>query len=1210
MKPMRHFAFLSVLLLSAGFGLSLTGWQGQRAEATAKLPSSLRDAAETFTVSNANDSGDGSLRKAIQDANAMAGDDIITFATPFFSTPRTITLTSGELAINSNLIINGPGANLLTVRRADNAPDFRIFSIVGGLSNVALNGLTISNGRSPSITGGGIESQSNLTLTNVHVTGNQANNSGGGVLLSMADGTFTGCTFSGNTAGNQGGGILYRGNGGHTLRLVNSTVSGNAANNAGAGGGILHFSSSGSSRLEVVNSTIANNTSATTNGGGIFTTTFSGSGETATTTLRNSIIANNTPNNLGTAGTGATITSLGFNLSGDNSLQFINQSTDFVNTDPLLGPLQDNGGPTPTHALLFGSKALDAGHSSDAMTDQRGLPRRVDLTLANQAGGDGADIGAYELQATPAQLAISDVSKNEGNSGQTAFDFTVTLLAASTQTVTVIYLTQNDSAQSGSDYAPTEGQLTFMPGQTSQTVTVLVNGDTTMEPNETFLVNLRNATNATIADAQGLGTIVNDDQPPPPMLAINDVSKNEGNSGQTAFDFTVTLSAASGQTVTVDYLSGEGTATVGSDYTRAEGRLTFTPGQTSRTITVQVNGDTTVEPDETLMLDLRTPTNAMLADGQGMGTIVNDDVPAAQIVQNTNDSGTGSLRQVIADAPAGSSVMFSPTVFNVARTITLTSDQLLINKTLTIQGPGANLLTISGNNTFRVLRVQGSGLNVTLNDLTISNGRATGSSGGGGILSNSPLALNRCVIANNTATTDGGGVYLQAGAFGPFIASTFSGNTANNGGGIYYEGSAAQLLIINCTISGNTGTLTGGALVHFAANTSLTTILSSTIANNNSADGGGIFIHATRADVTASALTRNSIYANNINTNLRTLSENGGTAAISSLGHNLTTGGGSGLLTAPGDQINTNPLLGPLANNGGPTPTHALLFGSPALDKGNAPGIATDQRSVGRPVDDPLLLNATGGDGADIGAFERSALAMLSAASFKPAPFAPESIVALFGENLTGAAASANSVPLPLTLANTSVTVRDASNTARPAPLFFASAFQINFQLPLGTAVGAATIAVLRDGNLIASVNTTSAAVEPGLFTANANGTGAPAALLLRVKADGAQSIETVTQVQDGRLVPKPLSLGPPGEQVFLILFGTGLRNRSSLNAVTLDIGNVTGLGVDYAGPQGLIGLDQINSRALPRSLAGSGTVSVRLTVDGKAANVVTLNFQ
>jgi hypothetical protein len=161
-------------------------------------------------------------------------------------------------------------------------------------------------------------------------------------------------------------------------------------------------------------------------------------------------------------------------------------------------------------------------------------------------------------------------------------------------------------------------------------VTVQVNGDTTAEPNETFTVNLSNAVgNATIADAQGVGTIVNDDQVvivPPSRISVTDATTAEGNAGQTAFRFTVSLDAAQAAPVTVDFNTGDGTATAPSDYVATSGTVTFAPGETAKIVTVQVNGDTTKEANETFTLNLVNATgNATIADGHALGTILNDD---------------------------------------------------------------------------------------------------------------------------------------------------------------------------------------------------------------------------------------------------------------------------------------------------------------------------------------------------------------------------------------------------------------------------------------------------------------------------------------------------------------------------------------------------------------------------------------------------------
>jgi hypothetical protein len=217
----------------------------------------------------------------------------------------------------------------------------------------------------------------------------------------------------------------------------------------------------------------------------------------------------------------------------------------------------------------------------------------------------------------------------EGNLGAlTPLVFTVTLSQVFTGVVRVDYATADGSATAGVDYTAASGTLSFLPGETSKQVTVLVTGDLDVEPDETFTVNLSNSKDASISDGQATGTIVNDDgggPPPTPSVSISDVSVNEGNSGTTAFAFSLSLSAASAQTVTVDYATADGTATAGSDYAGASGTVTFAPGETGKQVTVHVNGDTSVEPDETFAVNLSNAAGATIADGQATGTIVNDD---------------------------------------------------------------------------------------------------------------------------------------------------------------------------------------------------------------------------------------------------------------------------------------------------------------------------------------------------------------------------------------------------------------------------------------------------------------------------------------------------------------------------------------------------------------------------------------------------------
>ena len=277
------------------------------------------------------------------------------------------------------------------------------------------------------------------------------------------------------------------------------------------------------------------------------------------------------------------------------------------------------------------------------------LDETFTLTLGSASG---ATLSRSTATATIANddvpaLAIGDVTVTEGNSGTVAAVFTATLSAASPWTVTVAFATANGTATAGSDYVAQTGTLTFAAGETSQTLGVTVNGDTTVEPNETFLVNLSTPSGATVADPQGQGTLTNDDTAVLPTLSVNDITLTEGNSGTKTATFTVALSAASASTVTVAYATANGTATAGSDYVAKTGTLTFTAGQTSKTVRITVNGDTAVEPDETFLVNLSSPSGATLADSQGQGTLTNDDLavlPTLSIGDVTVTEGNSSTK--------------------------------------------------------------------------------------------------------------------------------------------------------------------------------------------------------------------------------------------------------------------------------------------------------------------------------------------------------------------------------------------------------------------------------------------------------------------------------------------------------------------------------------------------------------------------------------
>ncbi len=237
-------------------------------------------------------------------------------------------------------------------------------------------------------------------------------------------------------------------------------------------------------------------------------------------------------------------------------------------------------------------------------------------------------------------------------------------------------------------------------------------------------------------------------------------------------------------------------------------------------------------------------------------------------------------------------------------------------------------------------------------------------------------------------------------------------------------------------------------------------------------------------------------------------------------------------------------------------------------------------------------------------------VASVSAASFTGGLLAPESVTAAFGSGLATQTVAATTQPLPTTLGGVTVEVTDSAGQNRPAPLFFVAPTQINYVMPAGTASGVAVVRVTSGGSQVAQGAVQIAAVAPALFAANANGQGVAAAVALRIRG-GVQSFEPVAQFDpaQNRFVPTPIDLGPETDQVFLVLFGTGLRSRSALSAVSLTVGGAAAE-VQAAGAQGeFAGLDQVNGR-LPRSLIGRGEVDVALTVDARTANVVRVSIR
>lgn len=238
-------------------------------------------------------------------------------------------------------------------------------------------------------------------------------------------------------------------------------------------------------------------------------------------------------------------------------------------------------------------------------------------------------------------------------------------------------------------------------------------------------------------------------------------------------------------------------------------------------------------------------------------------------------------------------------------------------------------------------------------------------------------------------------------------------------------------------------------------------------------------------------------------------------------------------------------------------------------------------------------------------------LTTVSSANYRGDLLAAESLATIFSNALATTTQAATTSPLPTELAGTRVSVKDRAGIERDSPLVFVSPTQINFLVPAETATGTATITVFSGFGSASSGTIQVAAVAPGIFAANSTGKGLAAAVALRIKANGSQEFEPVAIFDPVKadFAAQPINLNPADEQVFLLLFGTGIRNRSALSAVSVQIGGVS-TQINFAGAQGdFFGLDQINA-LLPRTLIGRGEVDVIVSVDGLTTNIVRVSIK
>ena len=927
------------------------------------------------------------------------------------------------------MTVVGPPAGRLTIRRDSGAAAFRLLEI-SSTAGATLSNLSLIDGKSPdnSSGGGGVSNAGLLSLRGVTMSGHRtgANTSqGGAAILNTGSVSLTNSTLADNVTAANGGAVYTSG----TFDSLNATIAGNSA---AQGGGI--FRAGGSAFL--ANTLVVGNGDNIVGGfsdvggnrttgtaveagleisGGVPVLNLNG-GPTRTIALLPSSPARNAGQNAlvpedlefdqrgdgferieeNTVDIGAveTVPSGEIEFSSSSSYVTEDVGTVTINVNRSNG---SNGAVSVQYATVDDTAV--AGTNGDYISQSGTLTwadgdsssRQIVLQINEDAISETNEFFKVEL-SSPTGAILGSTSTHfvtiEDNDTAPLVQFSSATYAADEDsgtvtitvqidsnpgTATVDYASSNGSATAGEDYTAVSGTLTFPPNTGFAQFTVPITDDTVFEGNETFTITLSNPTGAVVGTPSTAEITIGENDSAP-VVSINNISQDEGDSGTSDFIFTVTKSSsATTQSASVNFATMDSVATTAdNDYVATSGTLTFLPGETSKTISVQVNGDSRAEFNETFLVQLSGAVNATVAgNGQGFATIIDGDVaPFAQNANATvgenasgsiqlealysenngvtftvvtqpahgsvgtptvtscsagtclativytpeanysgpdsftykvndgaNDSNTAtvsitveeaeqpglvvttaddvvnandqvtSLREAIAFANSDgvdSAVTFDPNVFNFPRTITLTSQLPTITTNMSINGPAFGV-TIAGSPSSGVFLATAG--NVTIRNLTV-----TGSVQG--------------ITAEQSANVSVSGC-------------TFTGN--QTGIRVEGDGGSPTVAILNCTMAGN------GVGLAVNENAIPAAVSQSTITNN---DVG--------LDLTGNVVLRNSLVVGN-NTNVN---NSGGT--LNDGGGNITSG------TAQQAGLDPNGL----EENGGPTRTIALVAGTPAVDQG------------------------------------------------------------------------------------------------------------------------------------------------------------------------------------------------------------------------------------------------------------------------------------
>ena len=898
-----------------------------------------------------------SLREAIALANSDVAPDTILFDPSVFESATTIVITSQLPTITDALTITGPGANLLSIDAqagGDNVFDgngFRIFEVSDGDSsssiNVSISGLTLTGG-DISAAGGAISNFENLILDTVSIVNNQAFFGGGVSNESSGVLSLTNSTIAGNQASLNGGGIWTS----SAVTATNVTISGNIASINGAA--IASAAGSSGSTLNLTNVTLTNNLGNS----GVY---FNNASGTTIATFNNTIVDS--------AVLGLESGSNGSTLAGGNNL--------FANADPgisglgnrfnqtsLLGPLADNGGPTLTHALLLGSPAYNAGNNTLALdesgslllTDQRGERRNQFATV---------DIGALEseFEGTRSLVVSTLLDVDDPLDGVTSLREAIAFAEDPTagadnngdadgDGLVVDTITFDPSVFTGGDNSVirlTQGALLVseslrIDGASAGGVVITgdADGDDVTLPG-TYITDVSASFGGTI---DAIDDLLNDNS------RVLDFSPVRG-------DLTLTGLTITGGSVSGNYSDGGGIRFGNSPY--FSGVLTLNQSIVSGNSVLGFGADggglEARNNGAVFLFDSTVNGNYSYSSGGGInseqGTLsLSNSTVSGNIAGDVGGgirSRSGDLSVVTSTVSGNSSIGDGGGIYSGFSNVSLNSSAV-----------SENFSGDSGGG------IAGRSAELLLNNSTVAGNVSKGSGGGINTYNGDVFLTNSTVSGNSTtyADSDGGGVYSRFGDL-TLNNSTLSGNNSGGfGGGI--GASNSNVSLTNSTVSGNSSDFSGGGLW---ANVSTVLLVNSTVVDNSaSAEGGGISVTNNSFNQVDRLTLNNTIVAGNADNGVApdvSRSNPGSELVVENSLIGDTSGSGITFVAGIGNILNQLPLLGPLADNGGPTQTHALLSGSAAINAGSnaialAAGLTTDQRG-----EDRIQVGRI-----DIGAFE------------------------------------------------------------------------------------------------------------------------------------------------------------------------------------------------------------------------------------------------